>query len=121
MTYGSAGDLYGIREAAARYAVAAGMADGLVPRMVMSVNELTTNTLRHTSGPGVLRMWSADDHLLVQVSDTGALPEAATALEPSVSAPRTDRGHGLALAAAFSDQMVINPDPVIIGLRFRLT
>jgi anti-sigma regulatory factor (Ser/Thr protein kinase) len=119
LTYRSAVELHGLREAAARYAVAAGMAAGLVPRMVVSVNELATNTLRYTSGPGVLRMWSADD-LLVQVSDTGTLPESVAALGPSFSAQPIGRGHGLALAAAFSDQMVINPDPVTIRMRFRL-
>lgn len=43
--------------------------------LVLSVNELATNTLRHGGGRGMLRIWYQDDAIVCEVSDRGHIDE----------------------------------------------
>jgi anti-sigma regulatory factor (Ser/Thr protein kinase) len=96
------------------------MVSDRVPFVLLAVSELASNTLRHSSGPGTLRLWSDEKSLFVQVSDTGSLPGAAVAATPSFPGKSAEGGYGLALAGEFSDEMHIHPGPAVIRLRLRL-
>ena len=69
-----------VRQLAAGYARASGLGEDRVQDVVLAVGELAGNTLKHTSGPGTLTMWTAASELLAQIDDSGhirtPLPEA---------------------------------------------
>jgi anti-sigma regulatory factor (Ser/Thr protein kinase) len=120
LSYRTPDELTGLRDAAARFAWAAGMAARLVPQMVLAVSELATNTMRHTAGPGAVQLWVTHDGLMVQVSDSGTLPAAVAAGPFSFPSQPAVGGYGLALAAKFSDQMHVRAAPTLIRLLFLL-
>ena len=54
--------------------------------LVLAVNELATNSVRHAGGAGTLRMWREGDVLLCAVHDQGHIPQPSlcnTAPEPT--------------------------------------
>jgi anti-sigma regulatory factor (Ser/Thr protein kinase) len=60
--------------------------------LVLAVNELATNSLRHGGGSGTLRMWSQDDTLLCEVHDSGHITEPLVGRDPPLPAQPTGRG-----------------------------
>ncbi len=58
---------------------AAGQRAGLDPSrctdLVIAASEVAANTLRHTNGTGIIRLWSADEELLCQVEDSGFIAD----------------------------------------------
>jgi len=69
--------------------------------LVLAVNELATNSIRHAGGDGVLRMWHADDALICEVADAGRIadPLAGRRRPPSGQSG----GHGLWLCNQICD------------------
>ncbi len=92
-----------------------------IEHVLLAVTELASNTIRHTHGAGLLRMWQSGGDLMVQVSDEGSLPEVAgaAAVSRALPAPGAVGGYGLALVAQFSDEMLVHRAPATIRLRFR--
>jgi anti-sigma regulatory factor (Ser/Thr protein kinase) len=68
-------DLRGVRDAVAGRAAEAGLAPGRIADLVLAVSEVAANTLRHTQGPGTLRVWRAGDEIICQVSDSGQITD----------------------------------------------
>ena len=62
-----------IRTLVANQAAAHGLDRTRTEDLVLSVNELATNSLRHGGGRGVLRMWCEDRHMLCEVRDAGLI------------------------------------------------
>jgi anti-sigma regulatory factor (Ser/Thr protein kinase) len=54
----AAGSLYLLRAAVAVHAAAAGMGEAGARDVVLAVNELASNAVRHGAGRGRLRMWA---------------------------------------------------------------
>jgi anti-sigma regulatory factor (Ser/Thr protein kinase) len=58
---------------------AAGQRAGLDPSrctdLVIAASEVAANTLRHTDGTGIIRVWSADEEVLCQVEDSGFIAD----------------------------------------------
>ena len=63
--------LYALRAAAAAHASQAGLPDGRVGDLVLTVHELAANAVRHGAGHGRRRIWKAEDALRCEVSDDG--------------------------------------------------
>jgi anti-sigma regulatory factor (Ser/Thr protein kinase) len=61
--------------------------------LVLVVNEITTNSVRHGGGSGVLRMWVEDGELLCEVRDAGVIEDPLAGR----SRPLPDRGSGFGL------------------------
>ena len=61
--------------------------------LVLAVNEITTNSVRHGGGSGVLRMWVEDGELLCEVRDAGTIEDPLAGR----SRPLADRGSGFGL------------------------
>jgi anti-sigma regulatory factor (Ser/Thr protein kinase) len=62
----------------------------------MAVNELATNAVAHTPGPGTIRIWAEPGRFICDISDPGPFTnELAGRLPPS---PSSGRGRGLLLA-----------------------
>lgn len=87
------GGLGSIRRFLAGYASAAGMRKPRVHDLVLAVNEVATNTLRHSPGPGVFRAWQEDDAVVVEVSDGGLIDHPLAGRE----APRPEQESGMGL------------------------
>ncbi len=91
--------LHLLRERVAACAVAAGMAKGRVPDIILAVHELAANTVLHGAGAGrVLMCLGPGGALSCQVSDTGPGPESWP-LRP---------GHGLWIVREIADQMTVS-------------
>jgi anti-sigma regulatory factor (Ser/Thr protein kinase) len=69
------GTLGAVRAFVAAHAAAAGLGELRGSDLVLAVNELATNSVRHAGGQGVLRVWHEGDALVCEVSDTGAIVE----------------------------------------------
>ena len=117
VAYSDPGDLRRLRQTAESFALEQGMARERAAQLAVVVSELASNTLRHTTEPGKLRVWAAGKNVIAEVSDNGALPGAvATSMPP----PTAVGGFGLALAAKLSDSIQIQADPVRIRVTFQL-
>jgi anti-sigma regulatory factor (Ser/Thr protein kinase) len=105
-----------VHQAAALHGMAAERIDDV--RLV--TQELAVNTLVHSGGEGLLQVWAADDHLVVQVQDGGRLtdPLAGRRLP---EAPHV--GHGLFVVHQLADLVRIHreSDATTVRAYFRLS
>lgn len=68
-------DLVLVRRFVTERARAAGFAQSRLTDLVLAVNELVANTLRHAGGSGVVRTWTDGDTFLCEVSDGGRIAD----------------------------------------------
>jgi anti-sigma regulatory factor (Ser/Thr protein kinase) len=69
-------DLGLVRAFVSRYAADHGLARARVSDLVMAVNELMTNSVRHGGGSGVLRIWNDGAAIVCEVRDAGHIGDA---------------------------------------------
>jgi anti-sigma regulatory factor (Ser/Thr protein kinase) len=67
------GQLDLVRSWAAQGAAASGLDSGRTSDLVIAVNEVATNSLRHAGGRGTLRMWQEGSILVCEVRDAGRI------------------------------------------------
>lgn len=70
-----AGSLMGLRALVVREATHAGIGTSRAADIVTAVNELASNSLRHASGWGVLKVWHTPDAFMCEVSDDGHIDD----------------------------------------------
>jgi anti-sigma regulatory factor (Ser/Thr protein kinase) len=71
------------------------------PDMVLAVDEVVTNSIRHGGGRGVIRIWSQDGKMICEVQDRGLIDQPLVGrVEPDPSQPS---GFGLWLANQLCD------------------
>jgi anti-sigma regulatory factor (Ser/Thr protein kinase) len=85
-------DLLLVRASVTERARHAGFDDERMADLVLAVNELVTNTIRHTGGRGVLRMWLDYRTLLVEVIDDGHIEDPLAGRERPPDADGGGRG-----------------------------
>lgn len=73
------------REVVRRHAVDAGLDLERAAALLLAVNEVCTNSLRHGPGYGTLRVWHTDAYLICETYDTGTItdPLAGRLLAPA--------------------------------------
>lgn len=86
-------NLHHVREVVARAGRLHGLDDARVADLVLSVNELAGNSLRHSGGSGSLRIWTADRMLICEIEDAGHFNKPLAGRER----PSTDRENGFGL------------------------
>ena len=69
-------DLPVVRAAVARRSARWGLLADRAADLVLAVNELATNSVRHAGGSGVVRMWNEDLRVVCQVEDSGHIADA---------------------------------------------
>lgn len=85
--------LSAVRRFAARHAAHAGFATRRMNDVVLAVNEVAGNSVRHAGGQGILRVWRDGGRLVFEVRDEGRIHEPLVGRRrPSVGAVG---GHGL--------------------------
>jgi anti-sigma regulatory factor (Ser/Thr protein kinase) len=71
----AAGELSEVRQLVRRFALLAGLSRRRTGDLVLAANEIATNTLVHTDGPGMLRLWRTDIGVVCEITDTGHLTD----------------------------------------------
>ena len=70
-----AGDLVDVRVFIARFAREGGLDAGRIDDLVLAVNEVATNSVRHGGGRGTLRAWQESNAVICDVRDGGRLDD----------------------------------------------
>ena len=88
----ASGSLGSVRGLVKLRAGAAGFSAARTGDLVLAVNEVATNSIRHGGGGGVLRVWQSDHALICEVADGGRIADrlpgasARSAASPAVTA-----------------------------------
>jgi anti-sigma regulatory factor (Ser/Thr protein kinase) len=64
-----------VRDAVARRADSAGLVASRAQDLVLAVDEIAVNSVRHGGGNGVLRLWQEGGRLLCEVKDRGRIAD----------------------------------------------
>lgn len=97
----SAGDLGSLRRLVGRRCEESGMHPSAAEDLILSVDEIASNSLLHGGGRGVLRVWVEGRDLLCEVSDEGTIRDPLAGRQPP-ALERTN-GRGLWLANQLCD------------------
>jgi anti-sigma regulatory factor (Ser/Thr protein kinase) len=104
ITFGADG-LRAVRRLVGAHATQAGMSEERSREFQIAVNEVATNTIVHTDGPGTLRIWREDDAVVCEITDEGRITDPLAGRRRI--APDQPNGRGLLLAAVMSDLLQI--------------
>jgi len=99
------GDLRRVRALVATRAQQAGLGQQAADAVVLAVNEVATNSLRHGGGRGELRAWTDGRSLVIEVSDHGHITSPLVGRQRP--APEAAGGAGLWLANQLCDLVQI--------------
>ena len=103
------GALGTVRRFTMQHATDAGLTDVQVADLVLVVNEIATNSLRHGGGSGVLRMWQENGSVIAEVSDNGYVSQALVGrVKPTV---QRENGRGMWLANQLCDLVQLRSSP----------
>jgi anti-sigma regulatory factor (Ser/Thr protein kinase) len=97
-------DLAVVRDFVRDEAIALGLSHLRADLLTVAVSELATNTLQHTSGGGLVRIWAEPDKVRCDIVDSGASPGFGRAM-PAADQPR---GRGLAIVERVCDEVGIH-------------
>lgn len=114
----AADGLSGIRSLVGEHAKASGLAPGRIADLVLAVNEIATNSVRHGGGSGVLRLWREDGELVCEVRDRGRFGQPLAGRER----PAAEQlgGRGLWIANQLCDLVQIRSGEDGSAVRLRL-
>ena len=110
--------LQAVRAFTREVATAYGLAAERMTDLVLAVNEIATNSIRHGGGGGVLRMWAENGSLVSEVADSGVIDEPFLGLVR----PKLDQegGHGVWLATQLCDLIQIRSYPTGSAVRLHM-
>jgi anti-anti-sigma factor len=113
--------LYALRATVSAHASQAGLPPGRVGDLVVAVNELATNAIRHGAGNGQLRIWQQGEMLQAQVNDDGT-PQAGDSPARDATLWHIEPDHGLAVVRQLADQLSLQsgPDGSVATVSFTL-
>jgi anti-sigma regulatory factor (Ser/Thr protein kinase) len=98
-------DLTPVRRRVREWAAGRQLDDERAERLVLAVNELATNSVRHGGGAGLLLMWTEGETVMCEVRDAGRIEEPLVGLRrPSPDRPS---GRGLWLVNQVCDLVQI--------------
>ncbi|MCO1594537.1 sensor histidine kinase [Micromonospora sp. RHAY321] len=107
-----------IRRLVTAEAVAAGLPPDRVSDLTLAVNELATNTIRHTPAGGTLAVWTDPKRLICQFSDTGHI---ANPLAGRIPVPPQQPGsRGLVLVNQLCDLVRVHTVPGATTIRLHM-
>ncbi|WP_196279354.1 ATP-binding protein [Catellatospora vulcania] len=109
ISFATADDLAAVREFVGAHAHASGLTSERVPGLKLAVSELVTNTLRHTSGGGVTRVWADGDTIIIELTDSGTFRR--TAPQQPAARPAASGGWGLYITGEVCDEFLYHSLP----------
>jgi anti-sigma regulatory factor (Ser/Thr protein kinase) len=88
--------------------------------LVLAVNELATNSVRHGGGAGTLRMWTQENMLACEIHDTGHIADPHAGETPPT--PEQPSGRGLWVVRCLADivQIQSTPTGTVVRVHMRL-
>jgi anti-sigma regulatory factor (Ser/Thr protein kinase) len=104
-----AGQLEAVRQFVSRHAAACGLGPRRKDDLVLAVNELATNSLRHAGGGGLLRVWRNGTGLVCEVRDDGRIEQPLVGRERPT--PDQEGGFGLWLVTQLCDLVQVRSFP----------
>lgn len=119
MTYAGPDDLAMVRRFLDDQAALAGSTADQSARLKLAVNEVVTNTLRHTCLGGVLRMWADDHQVVCEVTDHGRLHRAPVG--PLAAPDDPVAGRGMHLAQQLCDEFRVEAGPGRVTARLSVS
>jgi anti-sigma regulatory factor (Ser/Thr protein kinase) len=118
MLYEGVDDLSDLRDFVGEQARSAGLVHDRVVDLQIAANELATNTIRHTGGAGVARVWLDGEHVICDISDGGYIADPlAGRLPPPIS---SEHGRGLLLINYLCDLVQLHTEPGSTSIRVYL-
>jgi anti-sigma regulatory factor (Ser/Thr protein kinase) len=109
LTFTSEKELGGLRRFVSRLAASSSLDTRCAEDLVLSVNELATNSLRYGGGAGTLQMWTEAGALLCEVRDRGHITEPLVGRD--APEPRKPTGRGLWVVNHLCDLVQIRSTP----------
>ncbi|MFF6785164.1 anti-sigma factor RsbA family regulatory protein [Streptomyces sp. NPDC012510] len=99
-------------------AASLGLSRDRLEDLALAVAELTTNSVVHAGGSGILRLWAADGQVICEVTDEGHLADPLAGRRP----PRPGQlgGRGLLLVHCVSDLVRVHTTSTGTTVRFHL-
>ena len=110
-------DLGPARRLVADHARRAGLGGERTVDLVLAVHEIAANTIRHTTGRGVLHVWPTPEEIVCQVDDQGEITDP---LAGRVRHGPDDRGHGLWLVNQVCDLVELRTGPAGTTVRMHM-
>jgi anti-sigma regulatory factor (Ser/Thr protein kinase) len=101
--------LFTARHLVADRAAEAELADERASDLVLAVNEVLTNSVRHGGGTGRLRIWEDDGELVCEVADSGHIEDPL--VDRRRPLPEQSGGRGLWMANQLCDLMQVRTFP----------
>jgi anti-sigma regulatory factor (Ser/Thr protein kinase) len=88
--------------------------------LVLAVNELATNSVRHGGGEGTLRMWTHENVVVCEIHDAGHITDPRAGQIPPT--PDQPSGRGLWVVNCLTDLMQIHSSPTgtVVRVHMRL-
>jgi anti-sigma regulatory factor (Ser/Thr protein kinase) len=117
LAYGLGG-LAAVRALVEVQALLAGLDADRTRELQMAVNEVATNTLDHTDGGGLLRIWAEPGNLVCEVRDSGHLDDPLHGRRPAPLG--SGRGRGLLLVHALCDLVTVHTEPGSTAIRLHV-
>ena len=111
-------DLRQVRAVVTREATLAGLAPDRVADLVIAVNELAANTLRHTTGSGTLLVWLTAAEIVCEVRDSGWITDPLAGR--CRRAGDAGGGHGLWMVNEVCDLVQTRTGPQGTGTRLHM-
>jgi anti-sigma regulatory factor (Ser/Thr protein kinase) len=97
----TAGDLSSVRRLVGRHCEEVGLHRSAAEDLILSADEVASNSLLHGGGRGVLRVWVEGGELVCEISDDGTIRDPLAGREPPT--PERTNGRGLWLANQLCD------------------
>lgn len=110
-------DLAPVRRLVERHARLAGLSEERALDLVLAANEVAANTIRHTTGSGVVHVWQTPGEILCQVHDQGCITDP---MAGRVRYGPDDRGHGLWLVNQVCDLVELRSGPAGTTVRMHM-
>ncbi|GAA1640902.1 hypothetical protein GCM10009679_52540 [Saccharothrix algeriensis] len=108
ISFSSASQLAAVRDFVGDHALAAGLPPDRVRGLRLAVSEVVTNTLRHTVGGGVMRVWTDGDEVISELTDNGSFRHEVRA---PVEHPTAAGGWGLYITGQVCDEFLCYSRP----------
>lgn len=107
ISYAEPADLALVRDFVRTEAIALGLHRLRADLLTVAVSELATNTLQHTAGGGMVRVWADAGRVWCEVVDQGAPP----AFGRDMPGAHEVRGRGLAIVERICDEVSAGAGP----------
>lgn len=104
----TAGSLHGIRQRVSDHA-SAGLGSDRVTDLLVAVDEIVANTLRHATGEGCVSIWTEGSAVVVDVRDRGRIADPLVGRRPL--ATDVERNPGLRIVNKLCDLVQVRSGP----------